>query len=191
MSGWNAWRVRLHHAAQKTKSVLLPSINALFASGAERLHYITVLMTLWRRELRLLVLFTVLSLAASCNQAGRRTGIPAGAQATLDSAIEDVDAGRYEKLYQEAADEWRQSATLDQSVTTLKTLHEKLGAARVRDFDTAHEEQTSTAPIPGHSLVVVYNTSFDRGQGMETFTLIQHGGSWYLARYFVTSTALK
>jgi len=26
---------------------------------------------------------------------------------------------------------------------------------------------------------------------METFTLVEHGGSWYLARYFVSSTALK
>jgi len=61
----------------------------------------------------------------------------------------------------------------------------------VRDFETAREEQTSTAPIPGHSLIVVYQTSFERGQGMETFTLVEHGGMWYLARYFVSSTALK
>jgi len=26
---------------------------------------------------------------------------------------------------------------------------------------------------------------------METFTLIEHGSKWYLAKYFVTSTALK
>ncbi len=117
--------------------------------------------------------------------------MPAGAQKVLDASIEDIDAGRYEKLYQEAADEWRQSATLEQSEATLKTLHEKLGAVRVRDFETARDEQTSTAPIPGHSLIVVYQTSFERGQGMETFTLVEHGGSWYLARYFVSSTALK
>jgi hypothetical protein len=138
-----------------------------------------------------LLVLALLASCAACSQTGRRIGIPAGAQTTLDTAIADIDAGRYEKLYQEAADEWHQSATLEQSVTTLKTLHDKLGAARVRDFDTASEEQTSTAPIPGHSLVVVYNTAFERGRGMETFTLVQHNGSWYLARYFVTSTALK
>lgn len=128
---------------------------------------------------------------AGCSEGTRRTGIPAAAQAALDTAIEDIDAGRYDKLYQEAADEWRRDATLEQSEATFKTLHEKLGNVRVRNFQTAREEQTSTAPIPGHSLVVVYQTSFERGEGMETFTLLEHGGRWYLAKYFVTSTQLK
>src|SRR5437588_1986631 len=139
---------------------------------------------------RLLVFSLIISCAA-CSHSASRNGMPAGARTVLDASIEDLDAGRYEKLYQEAADEWRQSATLEQSEATLKTLHEKLGAVRVRDFETARDEQTSTAPIPGHSLIVVYQTSFERGQGMETFTLVEHGGRWYLARYFVSSTALK
>ena len=138
-----------------------------------------------------LLIFGLVISCAACSQTARRSGMPAGAQAVLDASIEDIDAGRYEKLYQEAADEWRQSATLEQSEATLKTLHEKLGNVRVRDFETAREEQTSTAPIPGHSLIVLYQTSFERGQGMETFALVEHGGRWYLARYFVSSTALK
>ncbi len=138
-----------------------------------------------------LLIFGLVISYVACSHTARRSGMPAGAQPVLDASIEDIDAGRYEKLYQEAADEWRQSATLEQSEATLKTLHERLGNVRVRDFDTAREEQTSTAPIPGHSLIVTYQTSFDRGQGMETFTLVEHGGTWYLARYFVSSTMLK
>jgi len=138
-----------------------------------------------------LLIFGLVISCAACSQTARRSGMPAGAQTVLDASIEDLDAGRYEKLYQEAADEWRQSATLEQSEATLKTLREKLGNARVRNFETAREEQTSTAPIPGHSLIVLYQTSFDRGQGMETFTLVEHGGTWYLARYYVSSTMLK
>jgi hypothetical protein len=138
-------------------------------------------------------------LSVSCSSGTRRNGMPAGAQAALDAAIEDIDAARYEKLYNEAADEWRQAATLDQSKATFKTLHDKLGNERARELQTAREEQTSTSPISGHSLVVVYQTTFDqtRGtppqpvKGMETFTLLEHGGRWYLARYFVTSDALK
>jgi uncharacterized protein DUF4019 len=125
--------------------------------------------------------------------------MPAGAQAALDAAIADIDAGNTEKLYNEAADEWRQAYTLDQSKATFKTRHDKLGNVRNRELQTAREEQTSTAPIPGHSLVVVYQTTFDqtRGtppqpvRGMETFTLLERSGRWYLARYFVTSDALK
>src|SRR3989442_13991386 len=138
-----------------------------------------------------LLVFSLVISGAACSQTARRSGMPAGAQTVLDASIEDLDAGRYEKLYQEAADEWRQSATLEQSEATLKTLHEKLGNARVRNFETAREEQTSTAPISAHSLIVIYQTSFDRGQGMETFTLVEHGEMWYLARYFVSSTGLK
>ena len=125
--------------------------------------------------------------------------MPAGAQAALDAALEDIDAGRYEKLYHEAADEWRGASTLDQSMATFKTLHDKLGNVRARELQTAREEQTSTAPISGHSLVVIYQTTFDRTAGappqpitgMETITLLEHGGRWYLARYLVTSNELK
>jgi len=134
---------------------------------------------------------TLLVFFISCSEGGRRHGIPAGAQTTLETAIQDIDAGRYEKLYNQAADEWRKDTTIEESKATFQRLHDKLGQARVRNLETAREEQTGTAPIPGHSLVVIYQTSFDRGDAMETFTLIEHGGNWYLAKYFVSSTALK
>src|SRR5262245_6102105 len=79
--------------------------------------------------------------AAACGQGIRRAGMPAAAQAVLEAAIEDIDAGRYERLYQEASDEWRRDATLEQSKATFRTLHEKLGNVRTRAFDTAREEQ--------------------------------------------------
>ena len=137
------------------------------------------------------VVFSLALNLAACGQSVHRSGIPAGAQATLDTAIEDIDAGRYEKLYNEAADEWRANATLTQSEATFKTLREKLGNVRTRDLQSAREEQTGTAPVAGHSLIAAYETTFERGNGMETFTLLEHGGRWYLARYYVTSTALK
>ena len=131
------------------------------------------------------------SFILSCHQNTRRSGIRADAQAVLDTAIQDLDAGRYEELYNEAGDEWRNDSTLEESKATLQRLHDKLGRAQVRNLDTAREEQTGTAPVPGHSIIAVYQTQFERGDAMETFTLIEHGGKWYLAKYFVTSTALK
>ncbi len=133
----------------------------------------------------------VLLFGAACSEGMRRNGIPADAQAVLDTAIEDIDAGRYEKIYREAGNEWRNDATLDESKATFQRLRDRLGKARTRNLQNAREEQTSTGPIPGHSLVAVYETSFERGEGMETFTLLEHGGRWYLARYFVSSSALK
>src|ERR1043166_8152250 len=113
-------------------------------------------------------------LFGACNASVRRGGIPAGAQTALDAATENIDAGRYDELYQEASDEWRNQSTLDQSRATLQTLRDRLGKARTRSLLTAREEQTSTAPIAGHSVTVAYQTTFDRGDGMETFTLIEH-----------------
>jgi hypothetical protein len=45
--------------------------------------------------------------------------------------------------------------------------------------------------LKGHVFILSYETHFERGDGMETFTLIEENGRWLLARYFVNSTALK
>jgi uncharacterized protein DUF4019 len=139
----------------------------------------------------LLLMLLILGSAVSCRQETHHSGIPPAAQATLDSAMQDIDAGRYEKLYNDAADEWRKDSTLDESKATLQRVREKLGRPQGRSLITAREEQTGTAPVAGHSLVAIYQTSFERGEAMETFTLIERGGQWYLAKYFVSSTALK
>jgi len=141
--------------------------------------------------LRTLLPIVVLFTFGCSGQSIRRSGMPAGAQTVLDTSIEDVDAGRYDKLYHEAADEWRNDTTLDESKATFQKLHDKLGKVRTRDLQSVREEQTSTAPIAGHSVVALYQTSFEQGSGMETFTLVERGGRWYLARYYVTSNALK
>ena len=127
----------------------------------------------------------------SCNASVRRSGIPAAAQAALQTAIEDIDAGRYDKLYQEASDEWRNQSSLETSQATLQKLRDKLGDARTRTQQSAREEQTSTGPVAGHSVTVFYQTTFDRGEGIETFTLIERGGHWSLAKYYVSSSGLR
>jgi Protein of unknown function (DUF4019) len=143
------------------------------------------------RKLYLLGVGIFVLLSAGCSQGLRHSGMPAGAQTVLDTSIEDIDAGRYEKLYHEAADEWRNAATLDESKATFQKLHDKLGKVRTRDLQSVREEQSGSAPIAGHSIVAIYQTSFEQGNGMETFTLLERHGNWYLARYYVTSNALK
>jgi hypothetical protein len=143
------------------------------------------------RNIWIFVIPALVVISAACSQGTRRSGVPAGAQAALDRSLEDIDAGRYEKLYHEAADEWRNESTLDESKATFQRLRDKLGNVRTRNLQSAREEQTSTAPIKGHSVVIVYQTTFDHGEGMETITLLEHGGQWYLARYFASSSQLK
>ena len=143
------------------------------------------------RNIGLFVIPALVVISAACSQGTRRRGVPAGAQAALDRSLEDIDAGRYQKLCQEAADEWRNESTMDESKATFQRLRDKLGNVRTRNLQSAREEQTSTAPIKGHSVVIVYQTAFERGEGMETITLLEHGGQWYLARYFASSSQLK
>jgi hypothetical protein len=144
-----------------------------------------------RRQSRVgFILFLVFGLSPihqGCTQSMRHSGLSAGAQAALDIAIEDIDAGRYEKLYNEAAPEWRVDATLEDSKATFQRLRDKLGKAGVRNQQTTREEQTGA----GHTVIVIYQTSFERGDAMETFTLVERGGKWQMAKYFVNSTALK
>jgi hypothetical protein len=139
---------------------------------------------------RALSLLVVLGLAG-CAAGVRRSGIPSAAQAALQTAIDDIDAGRYDNLYQEAADEWRNQSSLEESKATLQRMRDKLGIARSRTQQTAREEQTSTAPVAGHSVTVIYQTTFDRGEGIETFTLIDRGWRWALAKYYVSSSGTR
>ena len=143
------------------------------------------------RNLHLLGIGIFVLLSSACSQNIRRSRMPAAAQTVLDTSIEDIDAGRYDKLYHEAADEWRNDSTLDESKATFQKLHDKLGKVHTRDLQSVREEQTSTAPIAGHSVVALYETSFEQGSGMETFTLVERSGRWYLAKYYVTSNSLK
>ena len=136
--------------------------------------------------------YWLLIFAVACNSnAQRQRGIPPEAQATIDTITGDIDAGRYEKIYREAADEWRQTTTLEQSNESFSTLKTRLGNIKGRTYQTAREEQSSSGQLPGHSLVVRYYTTFERGEGTETFTLVERDGRWLLARYFVNSDTLK
>ena len=114
-------------------------------------------------------------------------GVPSEARATVETVGEDIAGGRYEKIYNEAAEEWRRATTPEESEATLRKLKDRLGNVRTRSFHTATEQDGSG----GHAFVITYATTFERAEGMETFTLVERDGRWQLARYFVNSDALK
>lgn len=136
-------------------------------------------------------LVILLVITAGCTLKASREGIPLQAQATIDAVSDDITEGRYEKIYNEAAEEWRRASTLEQSEATFKTLKTKLGNVKSRSFHSATEEHNTGGQLPGHSFVITYQTTFERGEGMETFTVVERNGRWQLARYFVNSSALK
>jgi hypothetical protein len=125
-------------------------------------------------------------------QQRRQTNIPEAAQATVDNVTANIEAGRDELIYREAAEEWRRNATPEQSRAIFETLRAKLGPVKERARQTVHEEQKTAGEMAGHRLVIRYETKFERGAGMETFTLVERDeGRWLLAGYLVNSDALK
>lgn len=141
------------------------------------------------RVLAVIFLITFLSLA--CGLQAERRSLPAEVESAVGTIADDISAERYEKLYGEASELWRQDATLEQSVATFKTLREKLGPVENRMLQSATEQTNSGGPLQGRAYILTYRTKFQNGEGMETFTLAERKGQWLLARYLVTSTALR
>ena len=112
-------------------------------------------------------------------------------ESTIGTISDEIAAERYDKVYEDAAELFRQDATLEQSTATFKTLRSKLGPVENRTLQSATEQQNSGGTLKGRVYIVTYRTKFQNGEGMETFTLVQRNGQWLLARYFVNSTALK
>jgi len=138
----------------------------------------------------LLLLVAVMSFACSSSNRGSQS-IPPEVESTISSISEEIAAERYDKIYDEASELWRQDATLEESTANFKTLRTKLGPLENRMLQSVTEQQNSGGPLKGRAYIVTYRTKFHNAEGMETFTLVERGGHWLLARYFVNSTALK
>ena len=128
---------------------------------------------------------------SACRQDAERGRVPSEVQEVVTSVGENIAQERYEQIYSESSDLWKKDVTLDQSNEVFKTLRTKLGKVESRALHSATEQQNSGGVLKGHVYILGYQTRFERGDGMETFTLIEENGRWRLARYFVNSTALQ
>lgn len=133
----------------------------------------------------------VLILLTGCGQKVTRTGIPPEVESAIGTVSEQIAQEQYEKVYNDASELWKKDATPEQSTEILKTLHTKLGKVESRVVHSATEQQNSSGQMKGHVFIVTYQSKFEHGEAMETFTLIEENGRWKLARYLVNSTALK
>jgi hypothetical protein len=140
-------------------------------------------------ELRLLLAAALL--AAGCAVAERRAELPAAALAAVDALADDIAAGRDDKVYAEAADEWRRAATPDESRARLARVRNAFGRVLSRALVSGRDEQTTSGALPGHSITATFNTRFERADAIETYTLVERDGRWQLARYTVHSDALR
>ena len=138
----------------------------------------------------LIVLLSALSVT-SCRPDTDRGRVPIEVQEVVTTVGDDIAQERYEKIYNEASELWKRDVTLERSNEVFKTLSTKLGKVESRSLNSAAEQQNSGGQLKGNVFILSYDTRFERGDGMENFTLIEENGRWALARYFVNSTALK
>ena len=138
-----------------------------------------------------LIAFLPVLTVSACWRYVERPRVPTEVQEVVTKVSDQINQERYEEVYNESSELWRKEVTLEQSNEVFKTLRMKLGKVKSRALNSATEQQNSGGLLKGHIFILTYETSFERGEGMETFTLIEENGQWLLARYFVNSTALK
>jgi hypothetical protein len=139
----------------------------------------------------LLACSLVFALLPACGVGQKRSGLPPGAQSSIDNITADIARGDYEKIYTEAAEEWRQTAKPEESRANLERIRKRLGNVLSRAPLGAQERERSDSDLAGHTLVISYNAKYERADAIETFTLVERQGRWLLARYAVNSNALK
>ena len=144
------------------------------------------------RGLRAVSVSFLLAFMFGCGGQGVGLGrVPSEVQEVVNHVGDQIGQERYDQIYAESSDLWKQSVTQDQSNQTFKTLRDKLGQIENRTLHSATQQQNSGGALKGNVYILRYQTRFERGEGMETFTLVEQDGRWKLARYFVNSTALQ
>ena len=143
------------------------------------------------RDLSIFLIFLSSLTVLACRQDPERGRVPTEVNEVVTNVGENMAQERYEQIYNESSDLWKKDVTLEQSNEVFKTLQTKLGKVESRTLHSAAEQQNSGGALKGHVYILTYQTHFERGEGMETFTLIEDNGRWLLARYLVNSTELK
>ena len=145
-----------------------------------------------RRDIRAAILILFSSLVFSgCGLNSQRNRLPSEVESAINTVADDITQERYEKVYDESSELWKQDVSREQSAEILKTLRSRLGKVENRTLHSATEQQNSGGALKGNVYIVTYQTKFELGEGMETFTLVERNGHWLLARYLVNSTALN
>jgi hypothetical protein len=139
----------------------------------------------------ILIVILMTATAFACGTSTQSKRVPSEVEDVVASIGSNLDQERYEQIYSESAEVWRRDVTLEESNNVFKTLRSKLGKVESRSLHSANEQQNSGGTLKGHVFILSYETRFELGTGMETFTLIEENGRWLLARYFVNSTNLK
>jgi hypothetical protein len=98
---------------------------------------------------------------------------------------EKLNQGRYEEIYREADEGFSRPGKHDQMVRFLEAVHVRLGNAGAANLANMRVNATTG----GTFIVAQYNTTFDQGSAVETFTWIRSRGALKLSGYNIQSNA--
>lgn len=106
--------------------------------------------------------------------------------AAVERFHQQLNDGIYGAIYEEADETFRENGRKEQLIDFLGAVHAKLGNAGA---PTLRRVNISATPS-GTYITSVYNTTFTRGEAVETFTWLKSGGKLVLNGYNIQSNAL-
>ncbi len=98
---------------------------------------------------------------------------------------EKLNRGQYEEIYREADEGFTRAGKHDELVRFLEVVHTRLGNAGVASLANMRVNATTG----GTFVVAQYNTTFDHGSAVETFTWIRSSAALRLSGYNIQSNA--
>ena len=98
----------------------------------------------------------------------------------------ELDAGQFDTIYAAAAPEWKRVSTKADTEQLFAGIHNKLGPF-VSGKQNGWRVNYTTG---GTTIVIVYDSKFQKGDGQETFTFSRSGKGIQLVGYNLNSRAL-
>lgn len=99
---------------------------------------------------------------------------------------DEFNRSEYGQIIDAADEGFRTGMTRDELMRFLQAIHTRLGNAGQSNFTNV----TVQANQEGTFLITVYQTKFDHGDAIETFTWIKGKGKLFLSGYKIRSSAL-
>jgi hypothetical protein len=98
-----------------------------------------------------------------------------------------LNQGQYEEIYSEAADEFRNQGTREETLAVLQKVHQKLGVQKRSSMKNINLNRTNR----GTFVTLGYDTAFDQGNADEQFVWLVMGNQARLYGYHVGSDKLQ
>src|SRR4029078_11740970 len=90
-----------------------------------------------------LIAFLPVLTVSSCRGYVERARVPSEVQEVVARVGEEIAQERYEEIYNESSNLWKQDVTLEQSNEVFKTLHTQLGKIASSSLKSDTEQQNS------------------------------------------------